>query len=252
MSVRALSLLLLLAACSGDVVEAPAVAPPPPPPPVDPGLPDGPPQPPPAQRPPQIRSASFDPPAPTAQQEVRVKVDAIDPDSEFVELEYLWQINGRPNPALRRDRLKAGELRKGDEVSVEITARDLDGNESKMTPPTFKVANAPPVFSSDPRLVSKLDGTKLEARDPDQELLTYSLSGGPEGLTVDGRTGVLRYVGSKDEPGGHYAIVVKVDDGDGGTAEWRLEVDISPGSAAAKEAKAKAKAKAKAEPAPRF
>lgn len=250
MSVRALLSLPLLVACTGDVVEAPAVAPPPPPPPVDPGLPDGPPQPAPPQRPPQIRSAIFDPPVPTAQQEVRIKVDAIDPDSEFVELEYLWQINGRPNPALRRDRLKAGDLRKGDEVSVEITARDLDGNESKMTPPTFKVANAPPEFTSDPRLVSQIDGTKLEARDPDQELLTYTVSGGPAGLTVDGRTGVLRYVGSKDEPGGHYAIVVKVDDGDGGTAEWRLEADISPGSAAAKAAKAKAKAEPA--PAPRY
>lgn len=240
---------VLVAGCGGEVQEEQPNTNPPP----AVGAPnDKPPEPLPAPpvRPPQVKGATFTPAAPTAQDELKVKVDAIDPDSDYVELSYLWLINGRQNPALRRDTVKAGELRKGDEVSVEVTARDQEGNESKFTSPTVTVVNAPPVFSSDPRLLTQLDGYQVEARDPDKELLTYSTSGGPDGLSIDARTGVLKYKGSTSEKGGHYSIVVKVDDGDGGTAEWRLEVDISPGSEAAKASKA-AKAKA-AEPAPRF
>jgi hypothetical protein len=250
---RWLPLLPLLPACGGEVKEEQPNTNPPP----AVGTPnDKPPEPLPAPpvRPPQINGATFTPAKPTAHDEIKVKVDAIDPDSNYVELSYLWLINGRQNPALRRDTVKAGELRKGDELSVEVTARDQEGNESKYTSPAITVVNAPPVFSSDPRLLTKLDGYKVEARDPDKELLTYSVSGGPEGLAIDAGSGTLKYKGTTSEKGGHYSIVVKVDDGDGGTAEWRLEVDISPGSdavKAAKEAEKAGKAKA-AEPAPRF
>ena len=95
---RWLPLLHLLSACGGEVKEEQPNTNPPP----AVGTPnDKPPEPLPAPpvRPPQINGATFEPAKPTAQDEIKVKVEAVDPDSNYVELSYLWLINGRQNPA---------------------------------------------------------------------------------------------------------------------------------------------------------
>lgn len=238
-------LCLMVLACDPAPVEAP-VGPPPPEPPkpqpeAEPQPEEGP------NRPPKLGKMSFLPAAPKAGDGLRIQVEASDPEGGIVELEYSWLVNGRPASQFRRDNVPAGSFHKGDRVSVEVLARDSEGMEAKDTSAELTIGNSAPMFTADPRDLGGIEGFKVKAEDPDKDMLGYSLSGAPQGMTVDPKTGVLHYKGSAEEPGGHYAVVVKVDDGDGGTAEWRFEVDVSPGSAAKKaEGKAGSKAGGKA------
>jgi hypothetical protein len=62
-----------------------------------------------------------------------------------------------------------------------------------------------------------------DAVDVDGDLLTYSLVSAPTGATIDSRTGYLTW--EPDTPG-TYAFSIRVEDGQGGTAEQDFEVVV--------------------------
>ncbi len=187
-------------------------------------------------RPPRVTSISWDPVRPTTLDHLRVTVETVDPDGDYTTERFQWYRNGEKVVQLVRDNVPAAELKKGDVLEVEVTVQDRDGLSNTLRSPEITVGNATPVFNLDPRSVRKIDGLKVVAEDPDDEPLTYSLQGGPRGMRIDKSAGVIRYEGSKDEPGGHYTVQVVATDPDKAHATWRFEIDVSPGSAAAGEA----------------
>jgi hypothetical protein len=230
-----------LLACEGD---------PPPPPPAE--------APPPAElvappeperggaqnRPPRIGKLAWTPPQPTTRDHLRLQVEATDPDGDPVDLSYQWTINGKEVLHLVRDNVPEDAFEKGDELQATVTATDRDGLTHTLSSPAIVIANSPPTFLTDPGSLTRLDGFVIKAADVDNDPLTFSLSGGPDGMDIDPKAGKLIYKGSADEPGGHYKIVVKAEDPDGAFGEWRFEVDVSPGSEAVKKQKAEAAAAA--------
>lgn len=227
---RVLLVIALLAACSGQ--EAP-----PPPPTLVPSQPKkvvqdtAPPDQP--NRPPAITQITFTPPAPNGAQSVRVSVETSDADNDPVDVDYLWFINGERQLTRTRDNLPFLDFKKGDVLSVQISASDEEATIQRMSP-EITVANQPPAFTTDPRSITDLDGAVIAAKDPDGDEVTYSLKGQPKGMTIDEGTGKLTYKGSADEPGGTYKISVVANDGDNGTAEWSFQINVNPGSAAPK------------------
>ena len=228
-----LSLLLALMACS----ESP---PPPAPPPAPPSAPvapkakqdtggDAP-----LNKPPQIASIEFQPASPTTLDAVRMEVKATDADGDRIDVDYQWFVNGQERFEFRDQVLPARAHKKGDIISVRVTAND-GAAEAERTSSDLTIGNSIPRFLTDPTTLRDIDGFRVEAKDEDPtDKLTYSLQGAPKGMTIDPDIGVLRYEGTQDEPGGAYKITIIAEDQDGGQAGWTFGIQLSPGSAAAK------------------
>jgi IgGFc binding protein/Putative Ig domain/PKD domain len=93
--------------------------------------------------------------------------------------------------------------------------------------------NRAPAFVSVPNLevvAGKTYASAAQATDPDNDPLTYRLVAGPAGLTINATTGQLAW-GPSVAAVGRYAIVVRADDGRGGSALQRYELTVLPGTA---------------------
>jgi hypothetical protein len=188
---------------------------------------------------PRITKLSHSPRRPNTTDHIRLEVEAEDPDGTPVRFKYLWYINDQKRVSLTRDNLPAQKTKRGDRIYCEVRALDTDDEEAFRKSSTIEILNAPPTLI-DPSPVRDLNGLKLHADDPDGDPLTFSLSGGPAGMTIGAKTGRIEYKGSKDEKGGEYKILVKVDDGFGGSANWDFGIGVSAGSSAQAKADAKA------------
>jgi len=228
---RTLLIPLFLAACMGETE--------PPPPEPGPPAPAKAPEPaaaPPApviNKPPRFKSARLVPTGFTAHQDVRAEVDVDDPDDKAVDVDYAWVVNGKELVHRRGESLPSMEYEKGDEIYVKLTASDGVNIEELETKPVT-VANAPPTLLTDPGRLTKIDGFRIKATDPDGDPISWSLKGEPAGMSIDSSTGELSYAGSTDEPGGAYQITITGKDGDGGRVEWVFGIEVSAGSGAAK------------------
>ena len=69
----------------------------------------------------------------------------------------------------------------------------------------------------------------MDALDPDNDQLVYTLVDGPNGMTIDASTGVVTWSPSAGDMGASKAITVRVDDGRGGFDEQRFTVDVTAG-----------------------
>jgi len=186
---------------------------------------------------PRLRSITVEPKTVTTLDDLTASAEAEDRDTPNVDLDFVWTINGQKRVDLASDHLSHDEFDKGDKLMVTVTASDGEHSVEKSSN-EIVVQNSPPAFVGDPRATGQIDGLVLKGEDPDEDELSFSISGAPMGMTIDPQGGRIRYEGSEDEPGGHYNVSIQLSDGDGGTATWEFEVDVSPGSKAAEAAKA--------------
>jgi hypothetical protein len=182
-------------------------------------------------RPPEITSATFTVEKPTTNDEIRLEVEAVDPEGWSVRFDYSWKVNGKPYPAETREFLRKTKVKKGDKIEVLITASDDKKFSEKSLEIT--VSNAPPEWVNDPRKMSSIDGFVVKAEDPDGDRITYKLEGQPKGMKISS-SGKLSYVGSKDEPGGQYKTSVIAEDTDRAQVKYVFDITLSAGSGASK------------------
>lgn len=76
-----------------------------------------------ANQPPRLERVQLEPAEPVAGDEVRAVVRVTDPDHDRVELGYAWSVDGRALPGAGPT-LALGNLRRGQEVAVRVTASD--------------------------------------------------------------------------------------------------------------------------------
>ncbi|MCK6525207.1 Ig domain-containing protein [Myxococcota bacterium] len=180
-------------------------------------------------RPPAIRDLTFTPEDPTSQDDLRVRFESKDPDGDMVSSAVRWFVNGEPVPGESRDSLRHAFFKKGDRVTVEIEVNDGRATATER-PPEVVIGNAPPRLLSSPRdLRGGLDGLQIRAEDPDGDRLTYSVEGGPAGLTID-TAGVLHFQGSASDAGaGRFNAQVKIADSSGEFVALPVSLDLSAG-----------------------
>jgi hypothetical protein len=154
-----------------------------------------------------------------------VEVAGSDLDGDEVVISYEWTKNGEP--AGEGERLEAS-LARGDEFTVKATPFDGEEYGSPMVL-RRKVGNFPPVIAED--LSYGFDGSvytyQVKAEDPDGDPLSYELSAGPEGMTIDPSTGQVRW----EVPAEFYGegkFTVSVRDGQGGESTRDLVIRIMP------------------------
>ena len=88
--------------------------------------------------------------------------------------------------------------------------------------------NTPPVIESDPVTTAK-EGVaytyEVEATDPNGDVLTYSLTAGPTGMTINSTTGVISWTPAAD---GSFEVTVEVSDGSKSeTQSFTIIVDVT-------------------------
>ena len=181
--------------------------------------------------PPRVGDLVLAPDRPRYTDAVEVTATARDPDGDAVSLSYAWYVNDAPISESTGPRLTPGRFKKGDRVTVEVTALANGKRTSRKSDPVI-IANTVPAFQGDPRTVTNLPDHTFFAKDPDGDTLVWSLEGAPRGMSIT-PDGTVRYAGSEDEPGGNYRVAVVASDGEG-FARLEIPLRINPGSKAAK------------------
>lgn len=184
-------------------------------------------------RPPVIQTLALTPAQPTFADLVRAEATATDPDGDPVTLDYTWSVDGVELSDVSFDVLRSGRHKRGSVVEVAVTASDGTATTEPMRA-RVTVGNAPVVMETAPRELTRIDGFRMRATDPDGEPVSWRVEGAPRGLTID-PDGTLRYQGSEDEPGGDYTLRIVAQDTGGAMAVMEVPLAINPGSKAAKQ-----------------
>lgn len=185
-------------------------------------------------RPPIIRQLRMSPEKPNFGDTIKVVVVAEDPEGYGMTYHYDWTVNGLASLGEHSDTFQPAELHKGDKVQVTVVVRD-DLQDSPPESIAVTVVGNPPVMDTRPGQINHFDNVKMRAHDPDGGAITWSLTGGPKGMSID-PDGLLHYTGSTTEPGGSYAVSIVATDPDGDFAKMDLPITLSPGSDAGKAA----------------
>jgi hypothetical protein len=148
---------------------------------------------------------------------------------------FEWLINGVIVGGETAPTLSRTHFKKGDTISVKVydhpptdSTRGILGTSN-----TISVVNSPPMI--EPVHASNLlEGGRYEttivAKDPDGDSVSFALEQGPEGMTLDPKSGLLRWVPPKEmrQP---VHIVIAASDDEG--LESRLSFDFLAGVASA-------------------
>ncbi len=194
--------------------------------------------------PPKVTRVAVSPKSPTVGQAIHVEAEASDPEGIGLTYHYTWAVNGQEDLGEHSDTFTPSHVHKGDVITATVMVRD-DAQDSEPQHVEVTIIGVPPVIDTQPDQIHNFDNIHLQAHDPDGGDLTWSISGAPQGMSVDS-SGTLHYPGSEEEPGGSYHIVITATDPDGDFAKMELDITISPGSKAKAAADAKAKADAAA------
>lgn len=194
-----------------------------------------------------IESVNYNPKRPGAFDDLSVEVE-LNYSGGFKDIDVAWFVDGREIISQRDEILPHRYFEQGDKVQAEVSVRTRDG-EAVFEAPSIKIGNTPPRILTNPKRITRLDGLRIRAEDPDGGQVSYHIKGGPPGLSIGESTGVMRYVPSKTAEGGDFDVTVIARDDADGESEWRFSVSVSAGSesASAKAAREERRAKAKAE-----
>jgi hypothetical protein len=153
---------------------------------------------------------------------VIVEKSTAENNSEIV-YRYEWSINGQPAGS-GSDSI--GGFKRGDKVVVKITpvVGEKTGNPRVLT---MYVQNTTPTVSEskEPKYDGKAFTAQINASDPDGDTLSYELLSGPEGMTIDKKSGMVNWP-LKESDSGDYPVKVKITDGHGGEIMYQLTATI--------------------------
>jgi len=153
-----------------------------------------------------------------------VETDGYDADGDPVQFEFAWRKNGQP--AGSGNRLTA-PVKRGDKVTATVTP--FDGKE-RGTSATLsrEILNTPPTIEGQEEFQVGDNAVTFHVRasDADGDPLMFSLNDVPAGMSIDRKTGWVRWVTS---PGttGKVPFTVIVSDGSGGESTARFTVTIA-------------------------
>ncbi len=179
---------------------------------------------------PRIVSLTVTPGAARRDDTLTAHVEARDPDDDRLVYTYQWLRNGAEIPGATGPTLAARDLRKGDKITVRVTASDLEVTTAPFESGPVAILNAPPRVVAAPRGRSTPDGEltyQVTAEDPDGDPLSFTLSpDAPKGMTINPTNGTILWRPRAADVGTH-RFTVTISDGDGGVV--RQEVIVSVG-----------------------
>ena len=152
----------------------------------------------PANNPPIIRSAGIFPASVSLDSTLQVDIQSEDKDGDPIKYQYQWIVNGLPVAAVMGPQFLTAQLKKGDEISVELIPSDGKVNGSAFKTGSVTVGNTAPQIDEihmepAPLHRGEILKARVVARDPDGDPVQLSykwfLNGkelpGPQTDTLD-------------------------------------------------------------------
>jgi hypothetical protein len=173
--------------------------------------------------PPVVTTIDFSPIPAFPDGSITALVQSTDADKgDSINYSYEWEVDGRKMPASENNTLSTAGVRKKSVISVTVTPFDGQnhGNpfRSRIVLP---LSNRSPAITSIPPSVLE-NGVyvyQVAARDPDGDPLIYTVVNGPEEMTIDRATGLIRWIPPQlITERKEIATKISADDGDGGVA----------------------------------
>lgn len=171
-----------------------------------------------SNHPPEIKNARFI----TGQgHTLQVEVESEDQDGDPVTLQYSWTVNGQDTED-HADSIT--DLKRGDKVEALITPSD--GKQTGQAKGLFAIIQnqSPKIVPSQPEFNDPQWKLKVDASDPDNDPLTYTLTNAPAGMTVDNGGNISWNVSGVED--GNYSATIEVTDGQGGTNQYTFNVVV--------------------------
>jgi len=146
--------------------------------------------------------------------DITVKPVGYDPDGDDVGFNYKWSVNGNEivndSPTLTGDHFK-----RGDTVALIIIPYDQDGKGALFASQNIVIPDgAPRISSSPPQNISKdIYSYHVVAEDPDGDPITFSLLSAPDGMTIDSRSGEIKWPLTEKSAGDHVVEIAAQDPG---------------------------------------
>jgi hypothetical protein len=159
----------------------------------------------------------------------RAVVEAEDESGDSADLRFVWYVNDRMT-SQRQSEFSTSDLKRGDQVFVEVVARIGSSESRPLRSGTLGIANSAPEIKSIPSGLTN-EGTfryRIKVEDPDGDLdLRFALETGPPGMQMN-PDGELRWDPQVDQAGDH-KVMFSVTDNQGGkaTQEFVLPVRVS-------------------------
>jgi hypothetical protein len=162
--------------------------------------------------PPVIRKARLIPAVPTVSSRLTVELSAHDSDDDYIAYTYSWTHNGKF--AGEESYLEA-EFKRGDTITVEVTPADKEDSGKSILLNGSIFNSLPEVLDGTHQYDGRFYTYQMIASDPDGDALAFTLQDGPDGMTIDPRTGLISWEAGQDSAG-IYDITLNVSDNHGG------------------------------------
>ena len=176
--------------------------------------------------PPEIVSAKIEPERPSKKDTVKVTVEAKDPDGDSVTIKYKWKKNNTNIPNAEGQTLGLSNFSKKDVIAVDIMPFDGEA-EGQGRIGRVEIFNSPPVITSTPSpITGSAYSYQVIAQDPDGDKISYTLSKGPSGMSLDSNTGMLKWTFTEKDSGDH-SIEIKASDPDGAESSQSFNLTIT-------------------------
>lgn len=176
---------------------------------------------------PEIEEVSIQPKMAHADDRLKAIVKASDKDRDFIYFNYRWERNGVPLPEENTDVLEKGKFKKGDSIVVIVTPDDREILGSPKKSESVVISNSPPLIFSSPPTSSQGNSFsyRVQAQDPDGDVITFALRKAPKGMEIDNGTGLIRWEISKEARGAH-SIEIEAADKEGATSLQRFTLNV--------------------------
>jgi len=168
---------------------------------------------------------------------LKVTVNAGDAEGDPITLSYKWLRNDKEIPGAKSETLDTKDFRKKDVLIVVVTASDGKATREPRASLPVAIENAPPRFTSSPPAGITVTPVKegpakegvyeyaVTVVDPDEDPVTFELTQGPPGMTIDAATGKVLWKLTLESLGKHH-IIIAAKDNDKGVTQQEFDLDL--------------------------
>jgi len=162
---------------------------------------------------PVIQEVRVEPRVPSANDNLKALVKGFDADGDPIQYTYQWEKNGVVLSGERNETLPGGQFIKTDSIAVIATPSDGESLGIPKRSGTIVVSNRPPVIVSSPS--NKVNGYiytyQVQANDPDDDAILFTLKSAPKGMEINKETGLVRW---KIHKGDQAAQIIEIEASD--------------------------------------